>query len=103
MKLVEVKRVNFFLVGMDKDAYDREVEKIVNAVRNGEKCVWNGKEGYFRHHHTASYCGYVSRKKECVVNNFNYNGRFGKGVTVLTPNFDSTQKCYIEYYIFEEA
>ena len=102
MKLVEVKKVNFF-AGMDRDAYDREVENIVNAVRNGEKCVWNGKEGYFRYHHAASYRGYVSRKKEGVVNNFNYNGRFGKGVTVLTPNFDSTQYCYIEYYIFEEA
>lgn len=102
MKLVEVKKVIFF-ADMDKDAYDREVEQIVNAVRNGEKCVWNGKEGYFKYHHAARHRGYVSRKKEGEVNNFDYKGRFGKGVTVLTPGFDSTQYCYIEYYIFEEA
>lgn len=103
MKLVKVKKVQFF-AGMDKNLYDRAVEAVVNAVRNGERCVWSGREGYFRYHHSAKCPGYVSRKHpEGQLEDMYYKGRFGEGVTIKTPSYDSTRNCYREYYIFEEA
>ena len=103
MKLVEVKKVNFF-AGMDKDAYDREVAQIVNKVRYGGTVLWRGRKGYFLHHHSARCMGYVSRKNEDgVIENYHYKGRFGEGVTVKTPAWDSTRYCYREYYIFQEV
>lgn len=46
--------------------------------------------------------GYISRK----AYNGNagllkdYNGRYGNGFTVERPNFNSTQYCWIEYWIY---
>ena len=48
--------------------------------------------------HTSLSRGYVSRKNregEMVK----YQGRFGKGYKVFTPNFESTRYCYVTYYI----
>lgn len=49
-------------------------------------------------HHTSLTSGYVSRKHPEGVT-LPYKGRYGKGVKVLTPNFDSTRYCFVSYYI----
>ena len=48
--------------------------------------------------HTSRYRGYVSRKNPDGVL-MPYKGRFGKGVAHLTPAWDSSQYCYITYYV----
>ena len=48
-------------------------------------------------HHKALRRGYISRKTEGYVEE--YNGRFGKGYIALTPRFDTTQYITISYYI----
>ena len=48
-------------------------------------------------HHIASARGYVSRKKEPIVES--YNGRFGRGYKVYRPRWDSSQYIYVDYYI----
>ena len=54
---------------------------------------------YTLHHH-ATTRGYVSRKADIdELPAKPYNGKFGKGYTVKTPRWDSTQYCYIEYWI----
>ncbi len=51
--------------------------------------------------HTALTRGYVSRKSEGRVQP--YEGRFGKGFAVYTPNWDSTGVCYVTYYVRKVA
>lgn len=51
------------------------------------------------HHHTASRRGYVSRKYEGIVKP--YSGKFGVGYVVMLPRWDTTNYCYIQYYIKE--
>lgn len=53
-----------------------------------------------KYHHTASMRGYVSRKKLDGIKK-PYSGKFGKGYVIIKPRFDSTQYCYVEYYIEE--
>lgn len=53
--------------------------------------------GTVRKHHTSRTRGYVSRKGNGYVRG--YNGRFGKGYAVISPAFDSTQYCWITYYV----
>jgi len=48
--------------------------------------------------HTSRYRGYVSRKNP-DGKLIPYEGRFGKGVAHLTPAWDSSQYCYITYYV----
>lgn len=48
-------------------------------------------------HHVALTKGYVSRKSEGAV--VAYDGKFGKGVKVLRPNYKSTRYCIVEYWI----
>lgn len=48
-------------------------------------------------HHTAAARGYVSRKKEPVVEE--YNGRFGRGYKVFRPRWDTSQYIWVDYYI----
>lgn len=75
----------------------------LEVVKSGARCEFNGKKGHFEYHHGARCRGYVSRKAEDgVIENANYKGRFGEGVTVKTPAWDSTRYCYREYYIFKE-
>lgn len=52
-------------------------------------------------HHTAKYRGYVSRKLSGIVSA--YDGRYGKGFVVLTPNWQSSQYAYKTYYVFPES
>lgn len=47
--------------------------------------------------HTSLKRGYVSRKSTGVVES--YNGRFGKGYAVLSPNRDSTRYCFVTYFV----
>lgn len=47
--------------------------------------------------HVSSMRGYVSRKKVCEIKQ--YIGRFGIGVKVLIPRFDTTQYVYCMYYV----
>lgn len=48
-------------------------------------------------HHTAACRGYVSRKSEGIVKE--YDGKFGKGYVILRPRFDTTKYVYCDYYI----
>lgn len=79
-------------------------EFIMKKVKNGELMEFHGKTGRFVYHHSSRCRGYVSRKcPEGQLENIDYKGRFGEGVTIKTPAYDSTRYCYREYYIFEEA
>jgi len=49
-------------------------------------------------HHTSLCRGYVSRKDN-LVRWDNYAGRFGKGIRVYSPNYESTQYCYVTYWV----
>lgn len=48
-------------------------------------------------HHTASYRGYVSRKSDGEV--YEYDGKFGKGFCIYKPRWDSSTYCYVEYWV----
>jgi hypothetical protein len=62
----------------------------------------NLKNGNYKLHHTGSRRGYVSRKSNIdELEAEKYNGRFGKGYTVETPRFDTTQYVDVEYWIEE--
>lgn len=50
-----------------------------------------------KEHHSALTRGYTSRKASAPF--VAYKGRFGEGLTRLTPHPRSTQYCYITYYI----
>lgn len=56
----------------------------------------NGKE--YKLHHTALCRGYVSVKTTEGIRE-RYKGRFGKGYTIKTNNPNSTNYCYISYYL----
>ena len=51
----------------------------------------------YKLHHSAWCQGYVSRKHPPVVGE--YNGRFGKGYTVLYNNGVSTRYSIVEYWV----
>lgn len=50
----------------------------------------------YKEHHTSLTRGYVKVNQEVKEE---YNGRFGKGYTVKRHNPNSTQYCYITYYV----
>lgn len=52
-------------------------------------------------HHTSPMRGYVSRKNQAGIA-VPYKGRFGEGVKIYTPNFESTRYCYVPYYTKKE-
>ena len=52
-------------------------------------------------HHTSMTRGYVSRVGDtCII--APYDGKFGKGYTVKTPRWDTTNYCDISYYITKD-
>ena len=53
----------------------------------------------YRKHHTAYASGYVSRKTDGYL--VKYDGRFGKGFKWYQPCMNSSQYCYITYYVKE--
>jgi hypothetical protein len=55
------------------------------------------KAGELRVSHSAKQQGYVSRKSEGIVRE--YNGKFGTGYVIDSPCFDSTRYFNRTYYI----
>jgi len=54
---------------------------------------------HLTYHHTAYSRGYVSRKT--AIDNYHvefYSGRFGEGLKVYYPNWDSTGYCRVSYF-----
>lgn len=51
-------------------------------------------------HHTSTIAGYVSRRtpSDTVLYDY-YVGRFGRGVKVYHPRWDTTSYCYVTYYV----
>ena len=55
------------------------------------------KIGY-KKHHSARTRGYISRKNDaCKIEN--YKGKFGRGYKVLSAAWDSSQYCWVDYYV----
>lgn len=48
--------------------------------------------------HTSRARRYVSRKNPGGIAE-EYSGKFGRGYKVYTPAWDSTQYCYVTYYV----
>ena len=48
--------------------------------------------------HTSLTRGYVSRKNEYGIT-LPYSGRFGTGFKVLSRNFESSQYCFVTYFV----
>lgn len=48
-------------------------------------------------HHIASKAGYVSRKLECILEE--YHGRFGDGYIILRPRYDTQRYVWCEYWV----
>jgi len=63
------------------------IEKLNEMVKNGS----------LKQLHTSTKRGYVSRKSNGIVQY--YKGKFGNGFILLSPNYNSTQLCFITYYI----
>ena len=57
------------------------------------------KENY-KEHHTARAKRYVSRRSEGEIEP--YKGKYGEGYKIYYPAWDSTQYCYVTYYIKED-
>ena len=57
------------------------------------------KEFGFRFDHSASERGYISRKIDYKI--VPYIGRFGIGVKVIFPRYDTTQYVNIEYHMLD--
>ena len=50
--------------------------------------------------HTGSRRGYVSRKSDLdQLPAEKYDGKYGKGYTVCTPRWDTTQYVNVEYWL----
>jgi hypothetical protein len=47
---------------------------------------------------TSLHRGYVSNKITETAP-INYNGKYGKGYTTMSHNPNSTQYCFINYYV----
>ena len=61
-----------------------------------EECL--EKLGY-KYHHTSSMNGYVSRKKDFEIKP--YVGKFGLGVQILLPRYDSSRYVFCIYHILD--
>lgn len=55
------------------------------------------KEGR-RKHHVATVRTYVSRRTH-LYDVAEYEGKYGKGYTILLPNWQSSRYSYIAYYV----
>lgn len=60
-------------------------------IINGDIC---------KYHHTSTTAGYVSVKCE-ETEPRPYKGRFGEGYKIRIHNPESTQYCYVQYWIKE--
>lgn len=65
---------------------------------NYETTVRILKDAYGLHlHHIAVKAGYVSRKLECIREQ--YHGRFGDGYIILRPRWDTKRYVWCEYWV----
>ena len=78
-----------------------------NVKTNMRGTIYNGKEvnfdeiiGETKYHHSALSRGYISRKLECVIED--YKGKFGVGFKVSYPNYRSSQYKIVQYYVKEK-
>lgn len=56
--------------------------------------------GQLKEIHTSMMRGYISRKLLLEdLTAAKYDGKFGKGYTVMSARFDSTQYCNITYFL----
>ena len=53
------------------------------------------------HVKTSLYRKYISRRLNSYALCEPYNGRYGKGLRVFRPNWDSTNYCWVEYWVEE--
>lgn len=53
-------------------------------------------------HHRATAQGYVSRKPDEPKICTTYSGKFGTGFCVYEPRHDTTNYCWVSYYIFDK-
>lgn len=62
--------------------------------------IWINNTGY-KYHHESTAKGYVSRKSHAGggVLAYPYEGRFGKGYVVFSPRYDTTNYCFVRYYL----
>lgn len=51
----------------------------------------------FKLHHISAARGYVSRKTEGKLTT--YAGRFGTGIKIERPRFDTSRYVYVEYWL----
>lgn len=60
------------------------------------------KECGYKFHHAASSFGYVSRRLDMPLTATFYEGKFGVGVKVFFPRYDTKRFCRVEYWLLEE-
>ena len=68
------------------------------ALNTHETRIINGD--ICKYHHTATTAGYVSVKCE-EAEPIPYKGHFGEGYKIRIHNPESTQYCYVQYWIKE--
>lgn len=64
-----------------------------------EAMVWCEKNG-LHFHHSATGRGYVSRRIECECDP--YKGRFGEGIIIKRPRWDTCQFYKVEYWLTDK-
>lgn len=53
--------------------------------------------------HTATYYGYVSRKNGSLVKADYYMVKYGSGLKVYRPNWNSTRYSLLDYYLLTDG
>lgn len=61
------------------------------------------KTGVLVFSHTATCYGYVSRKNDGLVKAAYYRGKYGTGLKVYRPNWNSTRYSLLEYYLLTDG
>lgn len=75
-----------------------QLNAAVFADYDYETAVRTLRDVYGLHlHHIAAKAGYVSRKLECIREQ--YHGRFGDGYVLLRPRWDTKRYVWCEYWI----
>lgn len=55
----------------------------------------------YKYHHTAKFKGYIHRKN-WEPKPYYYCGKYGEGIIIERPNWDSSKYSYKDYYLVEE-
>ena len=75
-----------------------QVKLTVRGARDYAKEVDIMRRVYGLHlHHVSTKAGYVSRKLECVREE--YRGKFGDGYILLRPRYDTQRYVTCEYWV----